>query len=749
MNTFIKNIGCLMLLTACTSTINKLPFEHSLGILKVNIDLKTGSASAAAIYKPSLPESRSVALDPGISIVLNRKKVGYVDDETNNIRYVSATFEVINNTTTIFNNFTIWALDVPTASGVGVTASLFGTMFTTILNGTGSAITDGNIIRNIQPIHSIKNTLTGFDVDPLFANLQFISSSEASEVQAQLSTAYGITTGKVLQYGFVANNYSGGRTIAARNTATGCTIDACKGLVTLAFKIPVPPLSTALRNTRPWGFAFQFALGNQTKTYSSQSVEEQTANTLAGLGQVVGTPRMLYGSSRGFFDQDVSPGIENLCQIVTANPSGTAFSAPNLLPVKPVDLPGSLDTCFGSGGVTRLGLDEDTIAAAVMYSDKLVVVGGSAGQFIVGRLNQDGRFDSSFNGGAVKYISIPGATSAVASAVTIGENSSILIAGTANNGVNTDIAAVALNPDGSLSPVFDGDGIKLIDFGGNEIGTQVKARFGSGVPTTYFFAGTKLGSTKDFVVAKTSYGGTLDTTWGTAGKVTIDDGADELLADFGFFSDGSVLLAGTKTSAGINDILIAKLGTTGALATTFGTNGKRIMSFPASNTEEVRAMTISDKIILTGSTASPASNSSAIMVARLLLDGSLDTSFSGDGFASSAVAGSSAVGTSIAISLGNFVTDRIIMIGGYSKDTTGATAPDRDFVCQTFSLLDGSLGVPCSTNPSGLDISGQESDDAVVATIYNNDRFNPRLLLIGSSLSGGDLDTALAQFIPF
>jgi uncharacterized delta-60 repeat protein len=737
MNTLIKKFGFLILLTACTSTISEVPIEHSVGILKVNIDLRTSSASAAAIYKPSSPGTRTVALDPGTTIGFNRKKVGFFDDDVDNIRYVTVTFEVVNNSTTTFENYTFWALDIPTPSGTGTTPTLFGTTFSSVLNGSGVAITDGNVFRKIQPIHSFKNSIIGFDVDPLFANLQFISSAEAAEVQAQLNSVYGMTTGKVLQYGYVANNFAGTRAIAARNTTSGCTIDACKGLLTLAFKIPVPPLSTAARITRPAVIGFQLALGNQTKTYSSQSIEEQPVNTMAGLGQAIGSPRVLYGSSRGFFDQDVSPGIENLCQVVTANPSGT-FLTPNLLPVKPVDPEGRLDTCFGSGGVTRLGLDEDTITAATVDSSKrIIVVGGSGGQFIVGRLNPDGRFDSSFNGGAVKYIPIPGATAAVANAVTIGEAGSILIAGTANNGVNTDIVAAALNPDGSLSTIFDGDGIKLIDFGGNEIGTQVKAKIEYGVPTIYYFAGTKSGTTKDFVVAKTSFGGILSATWGTAGKVTIDDGADESLADFDFFSDGSVLLAGTKTSAGINDILVAKLGATGALVTTFGTNGKRVVSFPGSNTEEVKAVKMSNEIVLTGSTAS---TSSAIMVVRLLLNGNLDTSFSGDGFASSPQSGSSAVGTSIAI-------DTKIIIGGYSKDITGATAADRDFVCQTFSFVDGSLGVPCGTNPSGLDVSGQESDDVAVAAVY--DSLTRRLLLIGSSTSGGDLDTALAQFIIF
>jgi hypothetical protein len=108
MNTLIKITCFLMLLTACTSSVNQRPIEHSIGILKVNIDLLTNSASAAAIYKPSSPESRSVTLDSGTSIGFNRKKVGFFDDETNNIRYVSATFEVVNNTTIAFDNFTVW-----------------------------------------------------------------------------------------------------------------------------------------------------------------------------------------------------------------------------------------------------------------------------------------------------------------------------------------------------------------------------------------------------------------------------------------------------------------------------------------------------------------------------------------------------------------------------------------------------------------------------------------------------------------
>ncbi len=72
--------------------------------------------------------------------------------------------------------------------------------------------------------------------------------------------------------------------------------------------------------------------------------------------------------------------------------------------------------------------------------------------------------------------------------------------------------------------------------------------------------------------------GSLDNTFGTAGVAVLDLGAEVSVSKMAVQADGKIVVAGRKGTAGTNaDVLVARLGATGALDATFGTGGTRVV----------------------------------------------------------------------------------------------------------------------------------------------------------------------------
>src|SRR5262249_28492849 len=129
---------------------------------------------------------------------------------------------------------------------------------------------------------------------------------------------------------------------------------------------------------------------------------------------------------------------------------------------------GSLDTTFDGDGA--LGIDTgglDIVRAMALQPDgKIVVVGETSLNLdaAVYRLNPNGTFDTSFNGGAVYLDS---GHQERANAVAIQPDGKILVAGSTDIGYNAVVWR--LNPNGTKDATFDADGAVAIDSGGSEV----------------------------------------------------------------------------------------------------------------------------------------------------------------------------------------------------------------------------------------------------------------------------------------
>src|SRR5919106_930041 len=171
-----------------------------------------------------------------------------------------------------------------------------------------------------------------------------------------------------------------------------------------------------------------------------------------------------------------------------------------------------------------------------------------------------------------------------AQAVAIQGDGKIVAAGIDRNlsGVG-DLALARYNPDGSLDTTFDTDGLVTTDFIGQTDQAYAVAIQGDGKIVA---AGRAfLGSTREeFALARYNPDGSLDTTFDGDGKVTTDfaafnDNARAVVIQ----GDGRIVAAGFAVVSGTNDFALARYNTDGSLDSTFDGDGKVTTDFAAAS----------------------------------------------------------------------------------------------------------------------------------------------------------------------
>src|SRR5437660_960419 len=240
--------------------------------------------------------------------------------------------------------------------------------------------------------------------------------------------------------------------------------------------------------------------------------------------------------------------------------------------------PGSLDATFGTGGkvTTSFSGSADMNALVVQPDGKLVAAGWDASQsaFGLARYNTNGSLDSTFGTGGT--VSTPiGIDTYGASALVLQSDGKLVAAGDAwKDTVDADFAVIRYTANGSLDTAFGTGGKVTTSFGSQEDDAYalVVQPDGKLVAAGVVFNGVRW----DFALARYNTNGSLDTTFGTGGKVvtaigTDGDGASALVLQ----PDGKLVAAG-NTEASTRDFVVVRYNATGTLDTTFGTGGKVI-----------------------------------------------------------------------------------------------------------------------------------------------------------------------------
>ncbi|WP_319496867.1 DUF4347 domain-containing protein [uncultured Cohaesibacter sp.] len=260
---------------------------------------------------------------------------------------------------------------------------------------------------------------------------------------------------------------------------------------------------------------------------------------------------------------------------------------------------GSLDGGFGSGGVLGVGAalgDNDYGRSILVQPDgKIVVTGnvysGGLSAIYVTRHNTDGSLDSSFDTDGLVALNIDAYDEFVTSMV-LQPDGKIIIGGYNDTGVSMDFALIRLNSDGSYDTSFDGDGIWTnLNGASDQLSYQI-ALDGEG---RILIAGTTnaAGNTDSFVM-RVRTDGSLDTTFGTNGSVTLAVGSQaETISGISVQSDGRILIAGSAYNGTDYDLLVVRLNADGSVDTSFGSAGYVIEDLSGGD-DQINALAISD-----------------------------------------------------------------------------------------------------------------------------------------------------------
>ncbi len=245
---------------------------------------------------------------------------------------------------------------------------------------------------------------------------------------------------------------------------------------------------------------------------------------------------------------------------------------------------GSLDTSFdGDGKVTTpIGSGDDVANAIAIQGDGKIVVAGYSSNgtnldFTIVRYNTDGLLDTSFGSGG--KVTTDFGNDDAAYAMAIQGDGKIVVAGYSSNGTNLDFTIVRYNTDGSLDTSFDGDGKVTTDIGiGSYDFANTIAIQGDGKIVVAGYSSN--GSNNDFAIVRYNTDGSLDTSFGSDGKVTtpIGSGDDEAYA-IAIQGDGKIVVAGYSSNGSNNDFAIVRYNADGSLDTSFGTGGKVTTDF--------------------------------------------------------------------------------------------------------------------------------------------------------------------------
>src|SRR5262245_60048 len=191
---------------------------------------------------------------------------------------------------------------------------------------------------------------------------------------------------------------------------------------------------------------------------------------------------------------------------------------------------------------------------------------------------------------------------------------------------------------GLLDPTFDGDGIlNPPAFGSAGIAIQTNGKI---VTAGTVFSGST--TVDDFAVARYNANGSLDTSFGSGGKVVTDFGKsqswDRAFA-IAIQTDGKIVVAGEHSpkfnSGGNWDMAVVRYNANGSLDTSFGSGGKVTTGFSRTSQDEGGALALQadGKIVVAGWIADDLTNNSnsGFTLARLNSNGTLDTSFGSGG----------------------------------------------------------------------------------------------------------------------
>jgi uncharacterized delta-60 repeat protein len=347
--------------------------------------------------------------------------------------------------------------------------------------------------------------------------------------------------------------------------------------------------------------------------------------------------------------------------------------------------------------IQPVGSGNDRAASVALQADGKIVVAGSAfngnnDDFAVLRYNSDGSLDSSFGSGGKVLMPVLTGNDA-AQKVLLSSSGQIYVVGTSTNTNGSYFSAVRLNADGSLDTSYATQGKSIWHLNGTDVCTDAVLngnelwvagyttdgsgiqRFGlvrsdvtsnqghlsfqasiawpnpptdfatalllqGGKPLLAGYSTTATGTDFSLLRYTAGVGQTLvlDSTFAGGGRVRygVGSGIDQAYG-MALQSDGKIVVCGRSEEGGRSSLSVIRLTANGALDTSFSGDGRLILPLGVGGEDVAYKVTVTsgNKIVLVGK--SSAAGNDDMVVVRLNSNGTLDSSFSGDGIATVAL----------------------------------------------------------------------------------------------------------------
>ena len=364
--------------------------------------------------------------------------------------------------------------------------------------------------------------------------------------------------------------------------------------------------------------------------------------------------------------------------------------------LEPQSAAGDLDPSFGNGGkvTTDFSSNNDVATCVAIQSDGKIVVGGTStdptgnSDFALARYNSDGSLDTSF-GSDGKVTTDFFHDNDSLNAIAVQPDGKIVAAGSASRpGQGPQFGVARYNPDGSLDLSFGSAGKTTTNFPGQDIAYAIAIAPGG----KFMVVGTSsVKPASEFALARYNPDASLDTTFGVNGKVVnsirglVDDARSAVLQP-----DGKVIIAGTHNQG--DGFALFRYNTDGTPDNSFGASGAVTTAVSLSSGATALALQPDGKIVAAGSSESGVIKT-FFAIARYNADGSLDSTFNeGDlrGFVQTSITSANDAATAIALQ-----NDGKILAAGVAGDPGEFGTGSSDFAIARYKqtgVLDPSFG---------------------------------------------------------
>jgi uncharacterized delta-60 repeat protein len=327
--------------------------------------------------------------------------------------------------------------------------------------------------------------------------------------------------------------------------------------------------------------------------------------------------------------------------------------------------PGSLDASFGSGGISTGSFPAGAEEMAVLSDGRILVANHN---WRLARYSRDGAADATFGAGGEATVTFTTHGFDELHGIAVQPDGKIVVAGFSRPVItadNDDFAVARLNADGSLDTTFGTGGKVTTDF----FGSFDRAHFVLIQPDGRIVVGGEVSTSatnSDLALVRYLTDGSLDASFGTAGKVLTDLSARDAAYAAALRPDGRILIGGGYGVSAIADLhadsVLAQYLPDGALDGAFAVGGIRGLDLsaaglPGSASDWIEALALqADGRIVT-------TDGNGFRAARFTADGALDAGFGTGAFASVDFNGQTALVRAIALQ-----QDGRILLAGWVRD---------------------------------------------------------------------------------